>query len=158
MKSIAIALIALMAAACATNPAPTPSSGASSPSDRPVTGLPPQTLPVGACGLFLFERRSPNRFVVFENINSRTVKIVHDGAVHELGVTGQGGTLVIGETFRRVYLDPVRNITFTLTGEVGEETGSGPRLENVLLSVRSLDGTRVVRPLGGVRSCGEEAG
>jgi len=109
-------------------------------------------------GLFLFGRGAPNRFVMFENQTSRAVKIVHDGRIHELGVTEQRGALVTGESFRRVYLDSAHNLTFTLPGEVGEETGSGPRLVNVLLTVRALDASRVVRPLGGVRSCREAQG
>ena len=161
MKPLWTSVCALALAACANGaavpPAPGPSEEPAS-AGAPAAGLPPQRLAEGACGLFLFERRPPNRFVVFEDLASRTVKIVHDGVIHELGVTEQTGALVAGEAFRRVYLDPERNMTFILTGEVGEETGSGPRLDDVLLTVRTLDGARTVRPLGGVRSCGGEAG
>ena len=158
MRALFTSLCLLSLAACASGApmSPAPQAGAQA-AERPAASLPPQRLSEGACGLFLFERRPPNRFVFFEDLSARTVKIVHDGVVHELGVTEQAGALVSGESFRRVYLDARRNITFTLTGDVGEETGSGPRLENVLLAVRALDGTRTVRPLAGVRSCGEEA-
>lgn len=159
MRVVIASAIACCAAACAAAPGlgGTVASQASQPAaDRPVAALPPQALAEGACGLFLFERRPPNRFVVFEDLARRAVQIVHEGEVFELGVTEQRGALVTGEAFRRVYLDPRRNITFTLTGQVGEETGSGPRLEDVLLTVQTLDGGRVVRPLGGVRSCNED--
>lgn len=158
MRALILCLCSLAAAACAGEPSPgSPSSTAAVQTDRPVVSLPAQTLDETSCGLFLFERRPPNRFVLFEDLSARSVKIVHDGVLHELGVTEQRGALVTGERFRRVYLDPARNVTFTLTGEVGEETGSGPRLEGVLLTVQNLDGSRVVRPLGGVRSCGSDA-
>ena len=156
MRALIIALFAFSAAACGSVPGPTSAAPAQAAPSGPVASLPPQTLAPGACGLFLFERRAPRRFVVFEDLTARTVQIVHDGEIFELGVTEQRGALVTGESFRRVYLDPRRNITFTLTGEVGEETGSGPRLEGVLLTVQTLDGGRVVRPLGGVRSCGND--
>jgi hypothetical protein len=158
MRVLIASLLAMGAAACAAAPLAMP-AGASrggQAADRPVTELPPQALAEGACGLFLFERRPPNRFVLFEDLASRSVQIVHEGEIFTLGVTEQRGALVTGEAFRRIYLDPRRNITFTLTGEVGEETGSGPRLQDVLLTVQALDGGRVVRPLGGVRSCNED--
>ena len=158
MKRLWTSVCALALAACANGAAvPPPPSDEPESAGAPAAGLPPQRLAEGACGLFLFERRPPNRFVVFEDLASRTVKIVHDGVIHELGVTEQTGALVAGQAFRRVYLAPERNMTFILTGEVGEETGSGPRLDDVLLTVRTLDGARTVRPLGGVRSCGGEA-
>jgi hypothetical protein len=156
MRALIIASLATCAAACAAVPGGASSSPAPAAPSGPVASLPPQTLAPGSCGLFLFERRAPRRFVVFEDLNARTVQIVHDGEVFMLGVTEQRGALVTGESFRRVYLDPRRNMTFTLTGRVGEETGSGPRLEDVLLIVQTLDGGRVVRPLGGVRSCGDD--
>ncbi len=156
MRALIVAILALGAAACASGPGSSAGTQTSAAPGQPVSSLPPQTLAPGSCGLFLFERRAPRRFVMFEDLTARTVQIVHDGEVFQLGVTEHRGALVTGESFRRVYLDPRRNITFTLTGEVGEETGSGPRLEGVLLAVRTLDGARVVRPLGGVRSCGED--
>ena len=160
MKSFLMIVCALWVSACASGAAapPEPPPGAQAGAARAVASLPPQALAEGACGLFLFERRPPNRFVFFEDLDARIVKIVHDGAVHEPGVIEQSGALVTGESFRRVYLDARGDITFTLTGEVGEETGSGPRLDNVLLTVRTLDRARTVRPLGGVRSCGGQDG
>lgn len=165
MKALIIAVLALAAAGCASvslpggSPAPqTASVQAQAAPDQPVASLPPQTLAPGGCGLFLFERRAPRRFVLFEDLSAGAVKIVHDGEIFELGAAEQRGALVTGESFRRVYLDPRRNMTFTLTGEVGDETGSGPRLEDVLLTVQTLDGARVVRPLGGVRSCEDDRG
>jgi hypothetical protein len=115
--------------------------------------LPPQNLPDGQCGIFLFGMGDRHPFVVFENDRAGRALILHQGVIHELGVTPQPGAFVQGERFRRVYLDQASNLVFTLTGEVGEETGSGPRLENVLLRTRAIDGSETVRPLGGVYSC-----
>ena len=115
--------------------------------------LPPQELAEGQCGLFLFGMGEGHPFVVFDNERAGRALILHDHVIHELGVTPQPGAFVTGERFRRVYLDQSSNLVFTLTGEVGEETGSGPRLENVLLRTRAVDGSETVRPLGGVYSC-----
>lgn len=155
------ALLAGLAAACASDPYGDPSvrSGAApSASAGPVIRLPAQQLDAGRCALFLFERRPPRAFVVFEDETARTVKIVHAGRIHTLPVSDQTSAASPGEPFRRVYSDPDASLTFTLTGQVGEETGSGPRLENVLLEVLDLQGARTVRPLAGVRSCGGEQG
>lgn len=122
-----------------------------------VDSLPPQSLPDGQCGIFLFGRGETHPFVLFENDRAGRVLILHQGAIHELGVTPQPGAFVQGESFRRVYLDQPANLVFTLTGDVGEETGSGPRLENVLLRTRAIDGAETVRPLGGVYSCRDGA-
>ena len=158
MRMIGPVAAALVIGACASPLSAPPSAPAPARPAGPVAELPAQRLHPNDCGVFLFERRPPNRFVFFEDLSARTVKILHEGAVLELGVTEQSGALVTGESFRRVYLDAPNNRTFILTGEVGEDTGSGPRLEAVLLTVQTLDGGRVVRPLGGVRSCRDGEG
>lgn len=158
MRRSAVAFAALLGAAltgCQSTPSPEPGQASQPAAEAaPAEALAPQTLAPGRCGLFLFEVREPNRFVLFEDEN-REVKIVDDGRVVTLGVTPQSGVLTTGERFRRVYLDRARNLTYTLTGRVGMETGSGLRLEEVLLRRRSLDGAELVRPLGGVRRCME---
>lgn len=150
------AFTALALAACAggpltpANPAPVAGAGAAT---GPVDALPPQTLAPGACGLFLFELREPNTFVLFENEAERRVRLLVDGAVLELDVARQDTATAPGETLRRVYLDPRRNMTYTLTGRLGAEIVSGQRLERVILRARTLDGQETVTPLGGVRRC-----
>jgi hypothetical protein len=120
-----------------------------------ITSLPAQRLAPGQCGVFLFESRSPNSFVVFEDEAARTVKIVHAGEIYEIRFTTQPGAFLPGEEFRRVYLSRETNLSFLLEGRVGEETTAGRRIEEVILTVRQLDGTRTVRPLSGVRRCQE---
>lgn len=153
-------LLGLAAAACASGgPAPQRDVAAVVENERLdpgyVTNLPAQRLAPGQCGVFLFETREPNPFVVFEDEANRLVRIVHAGQIYEIRVTPQGGAFLPGEDFRRVYLVRDENLTFTLDGVVGEDTPSGRRLDNVILTARQLDGTRTVRPVGGVRSCRE---
>ena len=118
-----------------------------------VTGLPAQRLAPGQCGVFLFEARPPNQFVMFEDEAARTVKIVHAGEIYEIGFTEQPGAFLPGEAFRRIYFARAENLTFLLEGQVGGETRAGRRIEDVILTARQLDGTRTVRPLAGVRRC-----
>ncbi|WP_440958051.1 hypothetical protein ACFELO_12265 [Oceanicaulis sp. LC35] len=154
MRWILAGLCALGVSACATGApdrAPLIEQARSTP-DR-ADSLPPQELADGQCGIFLFGMGEGHPFVVFENERAGRALILHDGVIHELGATPQPGAFVLGESFRRVYLDQTASLVFTLTGEVGEATGSGPRLENVLLRARAMDGSETVRPLGGVYSC-----
>jgi len=169
-KLIAAALVLTLSSACAAGPGAMPGrsdaqtgaqSGASTgaPMGAPDMreALAAQTLAPGECGLFLFEVREANNFVLFESETRRLVRLIEDEQMVELGVApqsaGQSAGMIPGDRFRRVYLDAARNITYTLTGRVGEETGSGQRLEAAVLRTRRLDGTEIVRPLGGVRRC-----
>jgi hypothetical protein len=160
MRGIWIAVMALAAAACAAGgPASQRDVADVVENERLdpgfVTHLPGQRLAPGQCGVFLFETREPNPFVVFEDEARRLVRIVHAGQIYEIGVSPQGGAFLPGESFRRVYLAADENLTFTLDGVVGELTPSGRRLENVILTARQLDGTRTVRPVAGIRRCRE---
>jgi len=153
--SVLAGVAASLLAACATNDAdPLVIEQARMIAER-TDALPPQTLPVGQCGIFLFGRSEPYPFILFENETTRRAQVLHDQQVYELGVSPQAGTFAIGETVRRIYLHTPSNRVFTLTARVGEQTGSGPRLDNALLWVRDLDGTETVRPVGGVYSCRE---
>lgn len=151
---LGLGLFALAACESVPSPSLSEAEAADMPPAR-AEALPAQRLASGQCALFLFERQPPRNFVVFEDEAAGSVQLVHDGVIETLNVSEQGGSLVPGVTFRRVYPDPDNERTFTLSGEVGDETGSGPRLENVLLEVLQSDGERTVRPLGGVRSCGD---
>ncbi|MGX6646601.1 hypothetical protein ACWCOP_01510 [Maricaulaceae bacterium MS644] len=163
MKSLLLAAALLVAlTACAAgpgartgeNPETGPmQSGAAADAAGPREALAAQTLAPGECGLFLFEVREPNNFVLFESETRRLVRLIEDDEVVELGVSPQSAEMVPGDRFRRIYLDAQRNMTYTLTGRVGEETRSGQRLEEAVLRTRRLDGTEIVRPLGGVRRC-----
>lgn len=154
MRWIFAGLSALALSACvSTTLQPGPASASAQSTPERVTSLPPQSLPDGQCGVFLFGVGERHPFVVFENESERRALIVHDGALHELDVAAQSGAFVLGQSFSRVYAASSSDQIFTLSGEVAEETGSGPRLTDVLLRVRERDGSETVRPLGGVYSC-----
>ncbi|XBQ16677.1 MAG: hypothetical protein ABL308_02110 [Oceanicaulis sp.] len=155
MRTLILLAAVTAIAGCANAPSLPGAPPAASQPEAPVRtdSLPPQRLAPGQCGVFLFELREPNAFVFFEDETARRVKIVHDGRIIETGVTPQSGAFVPGDQIRRVYLAQADNLTFTLTGRVGEETGSGLRVEDALLKTRFLDGSEIVRPLGGVRRC-----
>lgn len=152
-------VLGLILSACASS-GPVPQRDAAEAVESPptpdiITSLPAQRLAPGRCGLFLFEARPPNAFVVFEDEAARTVKIVHAGEIYDIGFTAQPGAFLPGEDFQRVYLAREANLTFLLEGRVGDEVRDGQRIEDVILTALQLDGTRTVRPLAGVRRCRE---
>jgi hypothetical protein len=157
MRGIWIGVMALVATACASGgPAPERAVAEAlqvegSPSEL-ITNLPAQSLAPGQCGVFLFETRQPNHFVVFEDEANRLVRLVHAGAVYEAAVTPQPGGFLPGDTFVRRYAMEGGRV-FTLEGRVGQDTPSGQRLVEVILTTVEPDGARIVRPVGGVRRC-----
>lgn len=120
---------------------------------EPSEALPPQELAPGECGLFFWTSSLPHHLVVFENETRRRASALHDGATHLMGVPAQRADFVQGDAFRRLYLHQDTGRTFTVTGEIGEATPSGPRIERALLRVRERTGVEVVRPLTGLRAC-----
>ena len=138
-----------LAAACASAPSGAPTVAPDSV--RSASALPPQTLAEGRCGIFLFELREPNAFVFFEDESAAIAKIFQDGAVVEAERVAGRSSFAPGDAFTRSYERP--GLGAALTGRLGEETGSGLRVEDAVLRVRRPDGTEIVRPLGGVRSC-----
>ncbi len=166
-RKLTAAALVLTLAACAAGPGATPAqsdaqTGALMDAPDMRDALSAQTLAPGECGLFLFEVREPNNFVLFESETRRLVRLIENDQMVELGVAprsaGQSAGMIPGDRFRRVYLDAARNMTYTLTGRVGEESVSGQRLEEAVLRAERLDGTQVVRPLGGVRRCRARSG
>ncbi len=118
-----------------------------------VTGLPAQRLQPGQCGVFLFETRDPNAFVLFEDEAEGVVQILHFGQVYTIRLAAQGAPFLSGEPFNREYRAADAGLIFTVDGLVGLQTSSGQRLTDVVLTALQPDGTRIVRPLGGVRRC-----
>lgn len=164
MRVMLASALAGLASACAATPPLTPAADAAAQArsaaavDRPRDSLPVQDLPPGACGLFLFGLAEPFPFLVFEDETGGQALVLQDRRVQRLGVIEAQGVFVPGERFVRRYGADPAGRRYRLEGRVGEETGSGPRLEQVLLRVTAPDGTETVRPLGGVRSCAPEAG
>jgi hypothetical protein len=160
MRGLWIGILGLAAAACASGgPPPLSEVAANAAVERAdagsVTNLPARRLAPGQCGVFLFEARPPNPFVVFEDEAARRVHIVHDGDVYEMAATPQPGGFLTGDAFIRRYPAAAGGRIFSLEGRVGDDTPSGQRLVDVILTTVEPDGSRVVRPLGGVRRCGD---
>lgn len=156
MRPKAIVLAGLVLAGCAAaGPAPQASApvGAAGQQAGRIEALPPQSLPDGECGLFFWTSASPHRFILYENESRRVVKLVHDGEIIELGVVAQTVDMIEGDSFQRLYPAPARNLVFSVTGTIGERTGSGTRIERALLRVEQPSGAEIVQPVLGLRTC-----
>lgn len=158
MKYLVCAMAIAALAGCASMPGPSApvESAARTAPQASGEALPPQTLAPGECGLFVWTSEAPHRFVLFEDERARRVKIAHGGEILELDVPPQRADFLPGDRFDRLYPAEGRERVFTLSGTVGEPTRSGVRIERALLKVRRADGTEIVRPVLGVRSCRSE--
>ena len=174
-RALIAGLLALLLAACAVpghppgqwpEAASSPAPGAAparapqpvastpdAPSVEPGEALPPQTLQPGACGMFFWTAALPHRLVLFENEADRRAEAVHDGTIHRMGVPSQRADFIHGDEFRRLYLHRETGRSFTVSGEIGATTPSGPRIEQAVIRVRERSGTETVRPVIGVRAC-----
>ena len=159
MRCLPVLVLCLAVSACATieQGGPDGSRGQAAAGTTPATisSLPAQRLDPGQCGLFLFGTRLPFDFVLFEDEAARQVTLVHGGLVYEIPITSRDEAFIAGDAFQRSYASADDGLRFTLDGTVGEQTNEGQQLNDVILAAHQLDGTRVVRPLAGVRRCDE---
>ncbi|MCP2671958.1 hypothetical protein NHF40_13555 [Maricaulaceae bacterium EIL42A08] len=159
MRYLPIFVLFLTMSACATSEQGVPGGArveaATTNPVATVSSLPAQRLDPGQCGLFLFGTRQPFDFVLFEDEAARQVTLVHGGSVYEIAITSRDAAFIAGDAFQRSYSTTDDGLRFTLDGTVGEQTSEGQQLNDVILTAHQLDGTRVVRPLAGVRRCDE---
>ncbi len=159
MRCLTVFVLCLAVSACATieQGVPDGSRGQAATENPPasISSLPAQRLDPGQCGLFLFATRQPFDFVLFEDEAARQVTLVHGGSVYEIAITSRDAAFIAGDAFQRSYSSAADGLRFTLDGTVGEQTSEGQQLNDVILTAHQLDGTRVVRPLAGVRRCDE---
>lgn len=161
MRYLPVLVLCFAVSACATTeqglPGVSRAEAANSDTPATVSSLPAQRLEPGQCGLFLFGTRQPFDFVLFEDEAARQVTLVHGGSVYEIAITSRDAAFIAGDAFQRSYASADDGVRFTLDGTVGEQTNEGQQLNDVILTAHQLDGTRIVRPLAGVRRCDEGA-
>lgn len=158
MKYLLCAMAMTALAGCASMPGPAAPVVSAARTAPQITGeaLPPQILAPGECGLFAWTSEAPHRFILFENESAQRVQIAHGGEILQLDVPPQRADFLPGDRIDRIYPAENSDRVFVLSGAVGEPTRSGVRIERALLKARQADGTEIVRPVLGVRSCRSE--
>ncbi|MEL7545349.1 MAG: hypothetical protein AAGJ84_01780 [Pseudomonadota bacterium] len=148
--------VALSACASApparTTQSPPPPRAPTAVSVIPSTGLAPQALNAGECGLFLWAQTDINKLVFFsKGQTNRAVFKVAD-ATYNLSARTYAGNVFGQFLTRMVYGDGTGGIV-ELTFESGEELIGGQRIEGGLITRTSPDGWQVKLPVLGVRAC-----
>jgi hypothetical protein len=151
-----LASAGLVSACAGTPPAPPSASGTLRPaalSSVPAEGLPAQNLAPGECGLFLWEKSAPRRFVFFTRASSADALVLLDGEARNLLATEAAGN-VFGQFLTETrYSDRSRGISVSLKIQPGEVLEGGQRVDDGFLLSKNAEGWETILPITGVRAC-----
>lgn len=157
-RSVALGLVAgLLAGSCAASAGITEPALAITVQDEPAAPvqleLPPQTLPVGECGVFFWGRGEGARFLMFENLSRGQTRLIVDGAVREFWSSAQADSVVPGIDFYRRFTDATTQLDVEITGAVHGGAAEGLRIAPTIMRVHRPDGQQVVIPMAGHYAC-----
>ena len=121
----------------------------------PKSGLGPQQLDAGECGLFLWSKTDLSKFIFFSQALSGTALFAQDTRPMALEQTGAGGS-IFGQfnTLMRYAARDGRTVELSLVP--GDELEGGQRLESGLLTLTDSEGWVTKLPILGVRACQPE--
>lgn len=121
----------------------------------PSSGLGPQELAPGDCGLFLWSQTDVSKFIFFTRALSDTATFAQTDDPIALTQTLAGGDIFGQFNTRMTYLaDDGRQLELTVTP--GEILNGGQRIERGLISLTDNQGWQTKLPVLGVRACQPE--
>lgn len=116
-----------------------------------IAQLVPKTLKPGECGLFMFTRETPRRFVLFSLAASNQANIMLDESEATLPLTAAGGDIFGQFLTVQTFSNDVESLSLRLTP--GDLIENGQRVPVASLIRTTADGWEVITPLQGVRAC-----
>lgn len=121
----------------------------------PKSGLGPQQLDPGDCGLFLWSKTDVTKFIFYSEALSGTALFAQAEAPIDLIQTSAGGN-IFGQfnTLMRYAADDGRTVELSLVP--GDQLEGGQRLESGLLTLTDAEGWVTKLPILGVRACQPE--
>jgi hypothetical protein len=156
-RSALFVLAAAALAACAgtpkENPAATAETRAAAIDSVPDTGLPPQRLEPGQCGLFLWSMSAPRKFVFFSEATSGAALVLIDDVPVRVKMTSAGGDVFGQFLTNSEFQDAATGRIVQVMINPGEPLEGGQRVESGNLLVHNADGWETVLPVTGVRAC-----
>lgn len=156
IRNLTIILVYAALTACASAPAAKPVakvSAAAAAATMPNEGLPPQKLPPGDCGLFLWDMSPPRKFVFFAKASSGDGLVLIGDQPKTLSMATAGGD-VFGQFLTIMEFAasaPAQRVRITL--KPGEILEGGQRVESGNILFIGADGWETVLPVTGVRAC-----
>jgi hypothetical protein len=135
-----------------TNTAQQKSPATGAISTLPQSGLGPQDLAPGECGLFLWSQTDVSKFIFFSRALSGEAQLAQGYDPVTLTQTNAGGGIFGQFTTEMMYGSETGN-TYALSITPGDELEGGQRLENGLITITDLEGWVTKLPVLGVRAC-----
>ncbi|MEL6729321.1 MAG: hypothetical protein AAGH90_10560 [Pseudomonadota bacterium] len=121
----------------------------------PNSGLGPQELPAGECGLFLWSKTDLSKFIFFSKALSGEATFAQNEEPMLLIQATAGGD-IFGQFNTRMFYVSNDGRTVALTLEPGAMMNGGQRLESGLITLVDTEGWQTVLPVLGVRACQPE--
>ncbi|MEM9054653.1 MAG: hypothetical protein AAGB16_04950 [Pseudomonadota bacterium] len=121
----------------------------------PESGLGPQQLLAGECGLFLWSQTDITKFIFFSKAQSGQARFAQAETPITLTQIQAGGDIFGQFTTRMGYrADDGRDVSLTFAP--GEALEGGQRIERGMISLTDQDGWQTKLPVLGVRACQPE--
>lgn len=121
----------------------------------PSSGLGPQDLEIGECGLFLWSKTDTTKFIFFSKALSGQAIFAQDETPLRLTQIAAGGD-IFGQFNTRLDFASRDNRQVALTLVPGEMLQGGQRIESGLLTLIDGEGWLTKLPVLGVRACKSE--
>lgn len=145
--------------ACASTPAEveTPMrSTQTAVQEVPTSGLGPQELAAGECGLFLWSKTDTTKFIFFSQAVTGSAIFKPEDEILQLEQVAAGGT-IFGQFNTEQGYRASDGSTVELSFEPGDELSGGQRVSDGLMTVTDAEGWRTKLPVLGIRACMPEA-
>lgn len=118
--------------------------------------LPPQSLNVGECGLFLWARTADRKLVLFSKAQDQSALMQINEQTRRLAQTDQRGQAVFGlNTYQTFEADPL-TVTVNFFAEAREGLTSGAIVPEGTMRLQTKDGWEIVLPVAGLIGCETE--
>ena len=121
----------------------------------PSSGLGPQELLVGECGLFLWSQTDISKFIFFSKALSGTATFAQNELPVALTQIGAGGE-IFGQFNTDMTYQTEDGREIALSIEAGDTLNGGQRISSGLINVRDQQGWDTKLPVLGVRACKQE--
>jgi hypothetical protein len=130
-------------------------AGSSAMEIIPASGLGPQDLLPGECGLFLWSKTDISKFIFFSKAQTGQATFAQGAEPASLAQTNAGGD-IFGQfnTLSSYKFEDGKNLSLSIGP--GEELDGGQRIENGLVTITDLEGWVTKLPVVGVRACKPE--
>lgn len=121
----------------------------------PKSGLGPQELLVGDCGLFLWSQTDVSKFIFFSKALSGTATFAQGEVPLVLTQIAAGGD-IFGQFNTNMTYATQDGRELALSIEPGENLDGGQRIESGMINIRDAEGWDTKLPVLGVRACQQE--